>query len=38
MKTKREIKIVLLTFAITSIMWCILFGHVLGEISNKNCL
>lgn len=38
MKNEREMKIVLLTFAITSIMWCILFSYAIGEISNQNCL
>lgn len=35
MLTKREIEIVLLTFAITTLVWCFTWAYMVGEITNS---
>jgi hypothetical protein len=35
MKTKREIEIVLLTFAVTTIVWCFTWAYVVGTITKS---
>ena len=36
MKTKREINIVLLTFAITTMIWCFTWAYVVSTVT-KDC-
>lgn len=36
MKTKREIDIVLLTFAISTIVWCVAWSFIVGKLL-ENC-
>jgi ATP/ADP translocase len=35
MKTKREIEIVLLTFAVTTIVWCFTWAYVVDTITKS---
>lgn len=36
MKTKREWEIVLLTFALTTIVWCFTWAYMVGKISKAH--
>lgn len=35
MKTKREIQIVLLTFALTTMVWCFTWAYMVGKITKE---